>query len=240
VAAARKAAFSFDPKAANAAAQAGSFKAVAEDWVKRYVKKTGLRSADEIERILNKYVYPAWAGRPFFEIRRGDVNDLLDKLEDDHGAPQTDRVLAALRSIMNWFATRDENYSSPIAKGMKRDKREASERSRDRILSDDEIRAVWNAAEESGTYGALVRVLLLTAQRLTKVKTMRWDDIADGVWTIRTGSARRVTRASLSCRSLRSTFSPHSRRSTTILSSSPVALKLGATISIRSACVRAS
>jgi hypothetical protein len=80
VAAARKAAFAFDPKAANAAAQAGSFKAVAEDWVKRYVKKKGLRSADEIERILNKYVYPQWARRPFFEIRRGDVNDLLDKL----------------------------------------------------------------------------------------------------------------------------------------------------------------
>jgi len=35
------------------------------------------------------------------------VNDLLDKLEDEHGAPQTDRVLAALRSIMNWFATRE-------------------------------------------------------------------------------------------------------------------------------------
>ena len=107
VQAARKAAFEFDPKAANAAAAAGSFKAVAEDWVKRYVKKQGLRSADEIERILNKYVYPQWAGRPFFEIRRGDVNDLLDKLEDEHGAPQTDRVLAALRSIMNWFATRE-------------------------------------------------------------------------------------------------------------------------------------
>ena len=105
--AARKAAFEFDPKAANAAAQAGSFKAVAEDWVKRYVVKKGLRSKDEIERILGKYIYPAWAGRPFFEIRRGDVNDLLDKLEDEHGAPQTDRVLAALRSIMNWFATRE-------------------------------------------------------------------------------------------------------------------------------------
>ena len=186
VKAARAAAFSFDPKAANAAAAAGSFKAVAEDWVKRYVVKKGLRSKDEIERILGKYIYPAWAGRPFFEIRRGDVNALLDKLEDEHGAPQTDRVLAALRSIMNWFATRDENYSSPIVKGMKRDTRDASERTRDRILDDDEIRAVWNAADELGTYGALIRMLLLTAQRLTKVKTMRWDDIADGVWTIRT------------------------------------------------------
>jgi integrase len=184
--AAREAAFAFDPKAANAAAAAGSFKAVAEDWVKRYVEKQGLRSQDEIERILGKYVYPAWAGHQFFEIKRSDVNELLDRLEDKHGAPQADGVLKVLRSIMNWFATRDDNYMSPIVKGMKRDTREASERTRDRILNDDEIRAVWNAADELGTYGALIRILLLTAQRLTKVKTMRWNDISDGVWTIRT------------------------------------------------------
>jgi integrase len=187
VQAARKAAFNFDPKAANAAAVAGSFKQVAEDWVKHYVVKKGLRSQDEIERILGKYVYPAWSQRPFFEIRRGDVNALLDRLEEKHGAPQTDGVLKILRSIMNWYADiRDENYSSPITKGMKRDQRDASERTRDRILDDSEIRAVWNAAEELGTFGALIRMLLLTAQRLGKVKTMRWDDISEGIWTIRT------------------------------------------------------
>jgi hypothetical protein len=53
VKAAREAAFSFDPKAANAAAQAGSFKAVAENWIKHYVEAKGLRSQGEIERILN-------------------------------------------------------------------------------------------------------------------------------------------------------------------------------------------
>jgi integrase len=185
VKAARDTAYNFDPKAANAAAQAGSFREVAESWIKYYVERKGLRSQDEIERILNYYVYPQWERRPFFEIRRGDVNALLDRLADKHGAPQADGVLKVLRSIMNWFATRDENYSSPIVKGMRRDQRDASERARDRILEDDEIHAVWTAADGSGTYGALVKLLLLTAQRLGKVKTMRWEDISeDGVWTI--------------------------------------------------------
>jgi integrase len=185
VKAAREAAFNFDPKAANAAAQAGSFKEVAESWLKLYVAKKGLRSQGEIERILNYYVYPQWERRPFFEIRRLDVNALLDRLEEKHGAPQTDAVLSVLRSMANWFQSRDENYVSPIVRGMRRDERDASERARARILSDDEIRALWTAADDTGTFGALVKVLLLTAQRLGKVGAMRREDIsAEGVWTI--------------------------------------------------------
>jgi integrase len=186
VKAARDTAYDFDPNAAFAAVQAGSLREVAEKWIKHYVERKGLRSQDEIERILSYYVYPAWERKPFFEIRRGDVNELLDRLEDKHGASQADGVLAVLRSVMNWFATRDENYVSPIVKGMRRDQRPVSERARDRILDDDEIRAVWKACAENGTYGALVRVLLLTAQRLDKVVKMRRDDISQvGVWTIR-------------------------------------------------------
>jgi integrase len=83
---------------------------------------------------------------------------------------------------MNWHAARDENYSSPIVRGMRRTNPKETERKR--ILTDDEIRAVWNAA--SGSYGRLVQFLLLTAQRRDKVASMRWDDIDGKVWTIRT------------------------------------------------------
>ena len=88
-----------------------------------------------------------------------------------------------LRGICNWYATRNDNYSSPIVKGMRRSN--PKERARDRILNDDEIRAVWQAASENGTFGAFVRVLLLTAQRREKVAAMKWSDVSvDGVWTI--------------------------------------------------------
>jgi integrase len=114
------------------------------------------------------------------------VNELLDRVEDEHGAPQADGVLSTLRSMMNWWATRDDDYASPIVKGMRRDTRRARDRARKRILDDGEIRAVWTACDDTGTYGALIKVLLLTAQRLDKVKTMRREDISDdGRWTIR-------------------------------------------------------
>ena len=186
VAAARDKAFEFDPKAADAAASAGSFKKVAEDWIKHYVDREKLRSKPEIVRQLECYVYPEWARKPFFEIRRKTVNELLDGIVEEHGASQADGVLATLRSIMNWYQTRDENYVSPIVKGMRRDQRRPAERARDRILDDNEIRAVWKAADESETFGAIVKMLLLTAQRREKVTTMKWDDVADGVWTIAT------------------------------------------------------
>jgi integrase len=173
--------FLADPQAALNQVQAGSFKEVAENFLKRHVSK--LRSAEEIERALIKYVYPAWRDRPFTNIKRGDVTALLDQIEDNHGPRQADKVLAYVRKMMNWHATRSDDYVPPIAKGMKRNDAEP----RERILDDDEIRAVWAAADQCGTFGALIKILLLTGQRLRKVTTLRWDDIDEhGTWIIRT------------------------------------------------------
>ena len=131
--------------------------------------------------MLTKYVYPRWKDRPFLEIRRGDVNNLLDHVADSHGLSQADAVLAQIRGIMTWYQTRDEDYVSPIVRGMRRNEKR---KARDRTLNDDELRAVWRAAEDCGTFGAFVKVALLTAQRRDKIATMKWSDITDGIWTI--------------------------------------------------------
>jgi integrase len=158
---------------------------VAENFLVRHVKASGLRSQAEIERALNKYVYPRWQQRPFREIKRGDVAVLLDQIEDNHGARQTDVVLAIIRKCMNWYATRNDDYSSPIVPGMKRN---GGDHRRTRVLADDEIRALWKACDNDNvmisTYGAVLKVLLLTGQREAKVATMKWDDLIDGEWRI--------------------------------------------------------
>jgi integrase len=158
-----------------------SFKGVAEDWLKRHVNAKKLRTAPEIKRCLEKYAYPNWEDREFTSIRRGDVADLLDQIQDDHGPRQADTVLTIVRSVCNWYVTRHEDYSSPIVRGMRRSDPQTSKR--DRILDDDELRAIWQAGE--GIFGAFVRVALLTAQRRKKVATMRWEDVSvDGEWRI--------------------------------------------------------
>lgn len=55
---------------------------------------------------------------------------------------------------------------------------------RERWLNDDEIRALWTACGDSGTFSALLKTLLLTGQRREKVATMKWEDLADCEWRI--------------------------------------------------------
>ena len=172
--------FLADPQKGLAEADTGSFRDVANNFIKRHVEASRLRSQPEIERCLNKYVYPAWEHRAFREIKRGDVADLLDRIEDRHGARQADLVLAIIRKMANWYAARTDDYVSPVVRGMHRSN--GSDRRGKRILDDDEIRALWNV--EAGTFAAFVKVLLLTAQRRDKVATMKWDDISDDTWTI--------------------------------------------------------
>jgi integrase len=157
-----------------------TFSAIAEGWLKHHVEKKGLRTGDKIRRTLAYHVLPAWGGRDFASIRRGDVAKLLDKVESS-GPVMADSVLHIVSGICSWYATRNDSYVTPICKGMRRTS--PKERARSRILSDDELRAVWN--ECHGTFGAFVKLALLTAQRREKVCAMRWEDISDdGVWTI--------------------------------------------------------
>jgi len=177
-----------------AQAAVGSFRDVAENWFKRHVEGSRLRSHVDIRRQLERYVYPRWRDRKFLEIRRRDVNDLLDFIADNHGRNQADAVLATVRHIMGWYQSRDENYTSPIVKGMRRSK----PRARDRILNEAEIRQLWQACDEvNGTYGALIKIALLTAQRREKVAKMQWDDLADGEWTIRVEHRQKGTAGKL-------------------------------------------
>ena len=98
-----------------------SFKAVAENYMQRHVRAKGLRCEYEITRILTRHIYPAFRDREFEALKRSDVTALLDQVEDDSGPRQADTVLTTLRSIMNWHATRTDDYMPPIIRGMGRD-----------------------------------------------------------------------------------------------------------------------
>lgn len=160
-----------------------TFKTVAEDWLKRHVGAKMLRTKDEIERTLRVYIYPSWGARGFTGITRSDVTKLLDRVEDENGPRMADLVLALVRKLCNWYAARHADYMSPIVRGMNR--YDSAGRRRKRILNDDELRLIWRQAEASGTYGAILRLCLLTAQRKDKVAGMRWQDVSDdGTWTV--------------------------------------------------------
>ena len=88
--------------------------------------------------------------------------------------------MAYIRAAFHWQEGRDDNFTSPIIRGMSRTS--TKERQRKRILSDDELRAVWKATTEHGTFGALIRFLLLTAARRDEARMMTWQEIKGTDW----------------------------------------------------------
>ena len=109
---------------------------------------------------------------------------LLDQVEDDHGARQADMVLAVVRKMMNWHASRQDDYVSPIARNMNRVK--AADRARKRVPRMTSCAPCGTPAMSFQRLALCEILALLTAQRKEKIMTLRWDDMADGVWAIRT------------------------------------------------------
>jgi integrase len=176
-----------DPRSA----QADTFQSVAEDYVRR--EGSALRSIAQRQSVLRRLVYPVLGPRPIGEIRRSEIIRLLDQIDDASGPTSADLALAFIGRIMNWHASRSDDFRSPIVRGMKRTK--ANECARDRILTDDELRAVWRQAEANGVFGALVRVILLTAARRNEASDLVWTEIDGTDWTL--PAARNKTKVDL-------------------------------------------
>ena len=158
---------------------------IIDDFVARHVrnKNQPLRSADEYESAFKRLVKPRIGKLGIYEVRRSHVIKMLDEIEDTNGPVMADRTLAYLRKAFNWYATRDDQFSVPVVRGMGRIK--SKERARTRVLSDDQIRTIWPALAGAGTFGPLVKMLLLTAQRRDEVAHISRKEIGeDGIWTI--------------------------------------------------------
>jgi hypothetical protein len=152
-----------------------------------------LRSADEWRKNLERAVFPILGSRPIADIRRSDVVRLLDHIEDERGPAAAQTSFAILRRIMAWHSARSDDFRSPIVRGMSR--RRSKENARARILTDDELRAVWKATGEmGGPFPAFIRFLLLSAARRNEAARMT-DEVADGVWTL--PAARNKTKQDL-------------------------------------------
>ena len=157
--------------------------AVIDVFVARYVKN--LRSAYETERAFKVYVRPRIGSKSIYDVRRRDIVEMLDEIEDKNGPVMADRVLAHIRKAFNWQAARDDQFSPPIVRGMARTK--PADRARTRILADDEIRSLWatlTSTEVPEPFRNIIRVLLLTAQRRAEVGQMHADELDGDLWTI--------------------------------------------------------
>jgi integrase len=193
-----------DPAQAQAAAAQSTLQAICLEYLARDGAK--LRSLAWRRAALERLVYPSLGAQPIAEIRRSDIVRLLDKIEDERGAAMADRTLSIIRKIMNWHAARSDDFRSPIVRGMAR----TSERPRDRVLSDDELRSIWRTADGS-VFGSYLRFLLLTAARRNEAAKMERGELSGTDWTL--PAARNKTNQDL--------IRPLSKAATAILTGLP-------------------
>lgn len=165
------------------ARDADAFNALADRYLREHAQHHKKASSiREDEKLLKRELRPAWGARKARDIRRSDVIALVDGIAER--APiSANRVLSLASKIFNFAVSKEVIQDNPAFRIPKPGKEQA----RDRVLDDDEIVAVWRAAEtESPTVTVLFKLLLLTGQRKGEVIGMRWSEVnlEDGWWTL--------------------------------------------------------
>ena len=158
-----------------------TFKDLLDEYWEKELSKSP--SANERKRLVEKDALPCWSSRKVSAIRRRDAVVLLDDVRER--APVTaNRLQGVLVRLFNFASERGMIDFSPLA-GMRREK----ESSRARVLTDEEIKNLWNALDPQRTdidiyrlTKLALRTILLTGQRPGEVAQMTWDQIEDGEW----------------------------------------------------------
>jgi len=144
-------------------------------------KKTG----KERKRLLTYDVVPEWGQRKVIDIKRRDIVLLIDKVRER--APITaNRLLGVLARFFNFACERGILLDSPCARI-----RKTPETGRDRVLTDEELKTLWQALRLDNkkvdfypTMKLALRLILLTGQRPGEVAGARWAEIDGDTWTI--------------------------------------------------------
>jgi len=159
---------------------------VVDSFVKKYLAKRAKPSwAKEAERLLRIEIVPKFGKKRLGEIKDTDVHALLEDIAER--APRTSNLtFAVFRKLCNWAMSLDGGKLLKISPcvGVKA---LSADNTRDRVLSDEEVRLAWRAFESIGwPFGPICQLLVLTGARRDEVGSMRWGeiDLATKTWML--------------------------------------------------------
>jgi integrase len=138
------------------------------------------------ERHLMIYARPLH-GLLLANIQMEDVAGVLSVMRGKGNAVSANRVRSSLSTFFGWAISEGLIRSNPVT-GTKPTK----EKSRERVLSHEELRLIWNNLDDS-QFGDLIRLLALTGQRAAEIGGLRWSELTDYGFTLpseRTKNAR--------------------------------------------------
>jgi integrase len=163
--------------------KADTFGQFAADYLEQHCRIRNRRSTIRFtELYLQNYALPRWRDRKMADITSKDIRDLLRGVASTKPAASI-RLHATLRGLFNRAVEMEVIAASPCDHV----KAPAQNKSRDRVLSDAELAAIWRAAERAGgPFGNAIKVLMLTGQRRNEVSEMEWAevDLPHATWTL--------------------------------------------------------
>jgi integrase len=133
-------------------------------------KKLRPRSRVEIERHLLKNAAPLHP-LALSKIGRRDIANCLAGITEHSGEVQANRTRASLSAFFVWAWRQGLVESNPVQATNRH-----AEQSRDRVLSDAELKALWQALPEDA-YGRATKLLILTGQRRDEIGRLRWSEV---------------------------------------------------------------
>ena len=148
------------------------FEHVVEEWLRRDQADSRRSSQYQLHRLVEADLMPAWRGRRVGSITKRDVYLLLDGIVDRGAPTMAKKTEAYVKRFFKWCHQRDLIAANPL---------EAMEalpkpKSRERVLTDDELAKVWRAADE-GPHRMAVRLLVLTGARREEISQLKWGEI---------------------------------------------------------------
>jgi integrase len=161
---------------------------LAELYIDKWAKPKK-RSWKADDNLLRNKVLPRWRHRAIADITRQDVRQLVEQVAEAGAPIVANRVAALLSKVFAFALDRDLVPASPAV----RIPRPGQEQARDRVLTEDELRALWQSFDAlEPAMGAFYKLRLLTAQRGGEVAAMRWQDvdIDGGWWTVPSASSK--------------------------------------------------
>jgi integrase len=164
--------------------EALTLSALIEQWERIRLAEKRESYASEAVRAL-RFAFDGHLKRPAADLSRHIVVRLLDELTKKGKAAMAARTAAYGRACYGWAIRRGSLAENPFAALPL-----APVAKRDRILSDEELRSIWQATEAPGVFNAIVRTLILTGQRREEVTGMAWVEFDNGLTTWSLPAAR--------------------------------------------------
>jgi integrase len=153
--------------------------------VERYLIHAGITLRPGTVREVKRYLSVHWQAFHEQVADQLDHRAIIGRLEAiaaESGPTAANRARAYLSMCLAWGVERGLLDRNPLV-GIRP---VATERPRERVLTDHEVRALWLATEDCSEFSAIVRLLLLTGARRGEVADMRWPelDLDKGLWTL--------------------------------------------------------